>query len=241
MKLKNKVAIVTGSGRGIGKGIAEELAKEGAKVLMTDIIIENLKSAYDEIKSTGAEVSWVKTDISSEDEINNLVNTAVKKYGTVDILVNNAAIAYPTNLVDTTNDQWNDTLNINLTGTFKCIRAVLPIMINKKFGRIINISSILGKEGRELLSAYCASKFGVIGLSEALAREVKQYNININVICPDRVDTEMVRNLVKGEDYSKFLTPADIGRIAVFLSSDDTSKITGIAIDALANFGGPVL
>ena len=239
MKLKGKVAIVTGSCRGIGKGIAQEFIKEGARLVITDIIIDKLKATYKELKDNGTDVIWIKTDLGSEEEINNLIKETLNEYGTIDILVNNAAVAYAANLVDTTNDQWVNTININLTGTFKCIRAVLPIMIKNKYGRIVNISSILGKEGRELLSAYCASKFGVIGLSEALAREVKNDNININVICPDRINTEMARSLVK-EDYSKFLLPSDIGKIAVFLCSNNADKITGISIDVLANFGGPV-
>lgn len=241
MKLKDKVAIVTGGGRGIGKGIALEFAKEGANVIVSGTNVEKLESTVDEIKKLNGNAVSLEADVSSEKDINNLIQETIAEFKTIDILVNNAGIAYPVEVVDTTNDQWDRTMAVNLTGLFKCIRAVLPYMIKNKYGRIVNISSILGKEGRDNLGAYCASKFGIIGLSEALAREVMKYSITVNVICPDRVVTDMARNLVTGEDFNKWLQPEHVGRAAVFLCSDkDSDRITGTTVDVLANFGLPL-
>jgi len=239
--LKDKIAIVTGSGEGIGRGIALELIKEGAKVTIADINEGGIQETISQANRLGGEATAVQADISSENDINMMIGKTMEKFGRIDILVNNAGIVLKrVDLVDTTDEHWNKILSVNLTGLFKCCRAVLPHMIKNKYGKIVNISSVLGKKGSKGLSAYCASKFGIIGVSKTLAMEVKEHNINVNVICPCRVDTELNRSILPHEDFSKWLAPGDIGRAAVFLCSDkDSKKITGTTLDIFANFGGP--
>ena len=236
MKLKGKVAIVTGSGQGIGKGIALELAREGAKIIISDINQETINKTVDEMKSSGAEVLGVKADVSKAEEINQMVKTVIEKFGRVDVLVNNAGI-YPFKLLtEMSGEDWDKVLNVNLKGVFNCTKGVLPEMIKQKGGSIVNIASIAGAVvGYINLAHYSASKGGVLGFTRSAALELSQYGIRVNAIAPGAIETPGTK--IMGEDALKQFSqmiplkrlgkPEDIGKAVVFLASEDSSYITG--------------
>jgi NAD(P)-dependent dehydrogenase (short-subunit alcohol dehydrogenase family) len=189
-RLSGKIALVTGCGRGFGEEIATLFAREGATVSICDIIpVEELEHRVGlKVSSLGAKSLCSQVDVSSEDQVNEMVERTIEKFGTIDILVNNVGIAGPTkDCWDISLSEWNTTLLVNLGGTFLCCRAVLPEMIRKKCGRIINIASISGKIPLPHRTPYAASKMGMIGFTRSLAAEVGRYNITVNAICPGTV------------------------------------------------------
>jgi 3-oxoacyl-[acyl-carrier protein] reductase len=236
MKLKDKIAIVTGAGTGIGRAIALSFAQEGAAVVLAGRTEERLLGVADEIKSLGGDAFPLRADVSNPAEVQQLVESAMRHYGKINILVNNAGVFIYKNLMKLTIREWDETINTNLKGIFLCCQAVLPGMVKQKQGNIINISSIHGKIGDANLAAHCASKFGVIGLTQALAREVIDHNINVNVICPGQVKSNWIEEPeALPTPLSTRLKPADVARVAVFLASPDSSIMTGSVIDV---FGG---
>jgi 2-hydroxycyclohexanecarboxyl-CoA dehydrogenase len=187
MILKDKVAIITGCHRGFGKAIAELFIQEGARVSLCDIVsVNELKEAIStSIQRKKNQVLWFQTDVSHEDQVRELVSTTYNQYKRIDILVNNVGIAGPTqDCWNITSDEWNQTLAVNLSSAFLCSKAVLPHMIHQNSGRIINISSITGKNPIAHRTPYATSKMGLIGFTRALATDVGPYNITVNAICP---------------------------------------------------------
>jgi 3-oxoacyl-[acyl-carrier protein] reductase len=199
--LINKTAIVTGSGRGIGRETAILLCKKGLNVVICSRTRTEIDSTVGEIKqmtnTSGADdrVIGIRCDVSNSFEVEHLVSSTIDTFKSIDILVNNAGIVYIKKLIDTSEDEWDKTIDINLKGSFLCTRAVLPFMIKNKSGIIINVSSGAGKTGFPDISAYCASKFGMIGLTESLAWEVANHNIRVMAICPGEVDTKMQQSV----------------------------------------------
>src|SRR4030042_3756560 len=192
--LKNKVAIVTGARRGMGKSHALLLAKSGAKVLLSDISQEECQLVVDEIKKAGGEAMAVKCDVSKKEEVENMVKSAVDKWGKVDILVNNAGICQFKPFLDLTEEEWNRTININLKGYFLCAQACAKEMVKQKSGALVNIASIaMGQAGVGFatLAHYCASKGGIVAMTEALALELAPFNIRVNAVAPGAIDTPM--------------------------------------------------
>jgi len=178
-------ALVTGGGRGIGRETAILLAKKGMNVVICSRTQREIDSVVKEIKSIGnSQVIGRNCDVSISDEVNNLVKEILDSYGRIDVLINNAGITYVKKLIDTTDEEWDHTLDVNLKGVFLLSKAILPQMMKNNLGVIINVSSGAGKVGFEDISAYCASKFGMMGLSESLAWEVANYNIRVMTICP---------------------------------------------------------
>ena len=163
----DKIVIVTGSGKGIGKAIAIDFAREGAKVVLVSRTEEDLIKVSEEIKSAGSKSLIVKADVSKESDVKKFFKKALKEYGTVDILVNNAAIQVRNNIMNISIDEWKNHLDINLTGTFLCMREALKIMVKKNYGKIINISSTAARRAWSTGSSYCSSKSGMLGLTEA--------------------------------------------------------------------------
>lgn len=236
MKLKGKVAIVTGAAQGIGRGIALALSKEGAKVVVSDISDKNA-DVVKEIKSLGFEALAVKTNVANSKETEEMAKAAIKKFGRIDILVNNAGI-YPFKpLIDMKEEEWDRVISINLKGVFNCTKAVLPKMIEQKSGNIVNICSVAGAViGYAGLVHYSASKGGVLGFTRAAALDLTQYGIRVNAIAPGGIETpgtkavggeEALKQAVLAIPLKRMGQPEDIANLAVFLASDDSSYITG--------------
>ncbi len=236
MKLDGKVAIVTGGGRGIGRAIALLFGREGARVAVVARSGDQIADAADEIGRLGAQALQIQTDVSSESDVARMVEETVNRFGQVDILVNNAAVNLPTKgIVDIAPDEWRRLIDVNLTGPYLCARAVLPHMIARQEGALINISSIGGRKGARGRGPYRAAKAGLINLTETLAAEVREHGINVNCICPGGVDTEMIRQIAPGGAVRQLMHPDEIAKVALFLASDDGSAITGTSIDAFGH------
>ena len=200
-------AIVTGSTRGIGKETALLLLKNGMNVIISSRNQENIDNIIQKVSvkfpSKKENILGLKCDVSNYSDIKFLVGEAIKRFGKIDILVNNAGIVYFKSLIDTTEEELDRTIDINLKGVFLFTKEVLPHMIeNKAGGIIVNVSSGAGKYGFPNLSSYCASKFGIIGLTESIAKEVDKFNIKVMTICPGRVDTKMMEDIIK-EGFNK--------------------------------------
>lgn len=235
MRLEGRTAIITGGGRGIGRAIALVFAREGARVAVSARTSSEIEQVASEITSQGHEAIAVQADVSSETDVTRLVDDTVKRFNTVDILVNNAAVNLADRrVVDLTLQEWENAFKVNVTGTFLCCKAVLPIMIRQRRGKVINISSLGGRVGAAGRSPYRASKAALINFTESLAAEVKDYGIDVNAICPGGVDTDMMRMLMgsRGAYRGKLMRPEEIAAVAVFLASHESSAITGTAIDA---------
>jgi NAD(P)-dependent dehydrogenase (short-subunit alcohol dehydrogenase family) len=252
MRLKDKVAIITGGGKGIGRAIASAFASEGAGVVMAARTRSKLEEVAEEIRAQGGNAQAIQTDITDERQIERMVAETIQAYGRIDILVNNSGIAGPTApVVDLDLDKWNEVLAIDLTGGMLCAKHVLKHMIPQKSGVIINIVSEGGRSGDgrsgyPMRSPYCCSKAGLIALTETLSVEVGEFNIRVNAISPAAVRGERIINVVKGrskatglpfeevmgtlvENYSlkRPAEESEIAAAAVFLASDESSAITG--------------
>jgi len=237
MKVKNKIAIVTGSGRGIGKSTVLELAKEGAKVVVSDIDIKECQNVCDEIKKIGSDAIAVKCDISKKSDVDAMIKKTMQKFQKIDILINNAGVVLTKPFVEMTEKDWDFVLDINLKGVFLCTNAVVKQMIKQKSGKIISVASIAGEVGFMNTSAYCASKAGIINLTRGLALELSPHNINVNAIAPGVIATKMTEDMLKDKKTKEVLLastplgrvgqPEEIGKAAVFLASDDSNFITG--------------
>lgn len=232
--INDQVAIVTGAAQGMGKAVAMLLAQEDARVVLNDVK-ENVLAVANEIEGIG-----VIGDVSNEDDVNKLVETTVEHYGTVDILVNNAGILRSTRIDNITKAEWDLVLNVNLNSAFMCTKAVLPIMKEKRFGRIINMSSSAGRSVSTLGGAhYTTSKAGMLGFTRAVAKEVAPFGITVNAVCPGLIDTEMVRldinpDIVAAYEKSfpipRLGTPEEVAKLVLFLIAD-APYITGASID----------
>jgi len=240
MKLQNRVAIVTGGGKGIGREICLGLSKQGAKIVIAELDIENSNKVIEEIKDSDSEAIAIKTDISNENSVKNLILETIKKFNKIDILINNAGIRHVKKLDDHNLNDWNDMLSVNLTGPYICCKAVIPEMKKAGKGKIINFGSIASFMGRPDRVGYVAAKSGVLGLTRALAIDLKGTNINVNTICPGLISTPFNKKYAEdpthGEKWGKetivgrWGLPSDIVGAAIFLSSDDSDFINGSEI-----------
>jgi NAD(P)-dependent dehydrogenase (short-subunit alcohol dehydrogenase family) len=257
MKLKGKVAIVTGGGTGIGKAIGLALANEGADVVIAARNLSRLEQAAKDIESRGGKARAVQADISDYEQVKQMVAETTKDFGRIDILVNNAARGTFNNadVVDMNLKEWHDSLAINLTGMMYCSREALKYMIPRKSGNIINISSVAGMSGVPKESPYAASKWGVIGLTETLAIEAGRFGIRVNCISPGATRTQEFEDWVRvsaadgGISYEEMMSKvtdnnalkriaetSEIAACVVFLASDDSSAITGHNLVASCGF-----
>lgn len=237
--LQGKCAVITGASRGIGREIALQFAKEGANIVLNyrNSEEEALK-LKEELDKLGSNTLIIKADVSNFDEAENLIKEAKNTFGKVDILVNNAGITKDTLLIRMKEEDFDEVIEINLKGAFNCLRAVSPIMIRQKEGKIINMSSVVGVVGNAGQVNYSASKAGVIGMTKSLAREIGSKNINVNAIAPGFIDTDMTRvlsedqkkNIISGVPLKRLGQVEDIANLAVFLASDKSNYITGQVI-----------
>ncbi len=238
MKLKGKVAVVTGSNRGIRLAIANEMLKEGAKVVITskDLVACQRTCKKLERKYKNKTLP-IQCDVSKGQEVGQLMKEVVKKFKHIDILVNNAGIVHFGSLLKKTEQEWDKTIDVNLKGVFLCTKEAAKYMTKQKKGKIISISSIAGIVGFEGIPEYCASKGGIVTITKEMALELAPYNINVNAIAPGVIKTKMTEGMLKDKKTKAGLlkntplgrigNPEDIGKAAVFLASDDASFITG--------------
>jgi 3-oxoacyl-[acyl-carrier protein] reductase len=237
MDLSGKVAIVTGSARGIGRAIALKLAEVGADIVVNDIpaAAESLESTATEIRALQRQVLAVTADVSSKDEVNRLVDAAVSTFGHIDIMVNNAGVTRDQLLMRMTDEEWDTVLNIDLKSAFLCSRAVIRHMMKQRWGRIISIASVVGIIGNASQVNYAAAKAGVIGLTRSIAKEVGSRGITANAIAPGYIDTRMTEQLDEKRKQA-FLervplgcagTPRDVAEAVAFLASEEAKYITG--------------
>ena len=235
-RLDGKVAIVTGSGRGIGRAVAMAFASEGAKVTIAELDLEPAEEVVNEIKSRGGLAIAVPTDVSNRESVKKTVETTIKEFGQVDILVNNAGILRLNMLQNMTEDQWDAVLNTHLKGTFNCTQAVSTHMIERKYGKVINVVSRAGIQGTIGQINYGSAKGGMLGFTKSAAKELARYNINVNAISPGAATrmTEKIRTDPKlGQVYleqiplRRWAEPEEIAPAFVFLASDEASYITG--------------
>jgi 3-oxoacyl-[acyl-carrier protein] reductase len=239
-----KTAIITGSSRGIGKETALILARKSVNVVICSRVQSEINSAVEEINKSSSNVLGIKCDVSIPSEVNSLVKSTIEKFGsnTIDILVNNAGVAFNKKLMDTSDEEWDQTINSNLKGAFLFTKAVLPYMISKKSGVILNVNSGAGKAGFSNLSAYCASKFGLLGLAESLALEVSEYNNNNNIRVFTKFLGEVATKMWEEYDFcyyeknkSKMLQPKDVAvKIAEMIFDPKTYK-NGDSVEMYSN------
>ena len=242
MKLAGKVAIVTGSARGIGKAIALRFASEGATIVVDDIRMKQARQTAEEINSQGGKAIAIKADVSIRAEVDNLVKTTLEKFKAIHILVNNAGISRPVPLLQMTEEDWDDVLAVNLKGVFNCTQAVLGHMEKQRYGKIINISSMAGLGVTDVrLTSYSSAKAGVIQLTKVSAVEGGPYGINVNCIAPGLIMTELSKTF--GKDAQKFIeertkesvlnragSTDEVASLALFLASEESNFLTGQTI-----------
>ena len=238
--LKGKNVIVTGATRGIGREIALTLAKNGANIAMNYRSLNSeVEDLINEIKSFGVDALAIKCDVSIANEVDNFVKEVKAHYNTIDVLVNNAGITKDGLILRMKEEDFDDVLDVNLKGTFNTTKSVSSIMVRQKYGKIINISSVVGIAGNAGQCNYAASKAGVIGFSKSVARELSSRNINVNVVAPGYINTDMTKNLpdkvkeeiIKSIPMKKIGDPKEVANLVLFLSSNLSDYITGQVIN----------
>ncbi len=244
--LSEKTVIVTGGGSGIGKGIAAAFSEKGSNVVIADFSEENGFAASKEIKNA----FFIQTDVSNDKSVKNMIEKTVEKFGSVDILINNAGLQYIAKVEDFPVEKWNQLIGVMLTGTFLCTKYSVPHMKQNKWGRIINISSAHGKEASPWKSAYVSAKHGIIGFTKVIAKELAEFNITANSICPGYVLTPLVQKqikdlaeqygitedevpskvLLKDQPIKNLVTVEEIAELALYLASEKAKNITSQAL-----------
>jgi len=246
MNLSTKVAIVTGSGRGIGRAIALKLAESGATVVVNDVEAGSVEDVAEEIKAKNGQSLAILADVASPPDVTRLVEMTKSTYGKVDILVNNAGINRDKLLLRMSDEDWDKVLNVNLKSVFLCTRAVLRHMLEQRWGRIISISSIAGIMGNPGQANYASAKAGIIGFTRTVAKEVASRGITANAIAPGFIDTEMTRRLkeewrqeIKSHiPVGYFGSPRDVAEAVAFLASEEARYITSQVLNVDGGIAG---
>lgn len=241
--LDGKVAVITGGGRGMGKEIAVTFSKAGANIAVCDLSLQNLKQVEEEIKAGGGRCLSMATDISDNQQVEEMMAKVHAHFGRIDILINNAGICISRSLLETSVEEWDANMNVNLRGAFLCLQAAAKYMVEQEYGKIVNISSICGRGATSEGIAYSASKAGVIQVTYNAAAELGKHNINVNSIAPGFVATPSVREGKTPEEYAAMVAefskptvlgrtglPQDIANTALFLVSDESGYISGQTI-----------
>jgi len=250
MRFRDKTALVTGAGRGIGRAIAESFAREGANVAGCDRDLRLLEELAESLASMGVKYLTCPCDVSDGEEVRRTVEGAIAEFGAVDVLVNNAGVSHIVPFLEMDDETWDETMAVNVRGAYLFCKGVLPSMIERGHGKIVNMSSQSGKKGNSHYAAYCASKFAIIGLTQSIAVECADQGININAVCPGVVFTplweEMLpdyarkRDMAPGEvrayleskiPLQRLATPEDVAKVVLFLASDAADYMTGQALN----------
>ena len=238
MRLKDKVALVTGAARGIGREIAVSFAKEGCDIVAWDINMQETDELARTVEGCGRKFMAQEVDITDAAKVSEAANKILDKLGKVDILVNNAGITKDNLLLRMSEAEWDAVIDVNLKGTFNCIKAASKLMIKQRSGKIINIASIIGIIGNAGQANYSVSKAGIIALTKTMAKELACRNINVNAVAPGFIQTEMTaklpedvqRKMLEAIPLSKFGSPKDVAALCVFLASEEANYITGQTI-----------
>jgi len=235
---RNRVAVVTGGGQGIGRQICLKLAKSGTEVVIFDVNERTLHEAVEEIRMVGGQALAFEVNVTDYQEVKRAVSSVIDKCKGIDILVNNAGIARDSLLLRMRTSDWSNVIDVNLTGTFNCLRVVARGMVRRRYGRIVNISSIIGLRGNIGQANYSASKAGLIGLTKSSARELGRYGISVNAVAPGFIDTAMTRELEK-ESVDRIVSqipllrigrPQEVASLVAYLASNEAGYITGEVI-----------
>jgi len=237
MRLKNKIALITGGANGIGLATTERFAREGAKIILWDVSDKG-NDVADRLREDGHEIIFQKVSVTNMDEVQSSVVAAKEKFGRIDILINNAGITRDRTLLNMTNQEWDDVISVNLTGVFNCTRAVARIMKEQNYGRIVSASSNVAIRGNFGQTNYVATKSAIIGMTKVWAMELGRYNITVNCIAPGYITTAMTEAMpekVRTESIpliplGKWGVPDDIANGYLYLASDEASFVSGICL-----------
>jgi NAD(P)-dependent dehydrogenase (short-subunit alcohol dehydrogenase family) len=245
------VAIVTGSAGGIGRSIAESFAREGAKLAIADRDIARAREVAQAIRGSGGDAMAIEVDVADSQSARRMVEQVNARYGRLDILVNNAGIRYVKPFLDYTEDEWRETLDVNLTGLFLVCKAAVPLLIKNGKGKILNISSVAGEYGRPHRIAYCASKGGSIAFTKALAVDLSGKNICVNALAPALIDTPLNAQYAGDDSLAglwgnellvrRWGRPRDVSAAALYLCSDDADYVTGVVLAIDGGWTGSLL
>ena len=240
--IEGKIAIVTGAGRGMGREVARKLVELGANVVINDVSLDDAIASIEDISPPeNQEMFAIAGDITKKNDVDNLILKTSEKFGGIDILVNNAGVLRPTKVIDIEEEEWDWVVNVNLKGTYLCSRAVLPSMISRGWGRIVNFSSTAGKNISTVGGAhYTAAKAGILGFTRHLAKEAAQFGITVNSVCPGLIATEMVLSTIDEAQIKSYESsfpisrmgqPYEVADLVAFLASNKASYITGASLD----------